>query len=69
MDTLLSRSYRLLYQLGVTANYIGFFYTAYAMSLCAEQPDRLLLVTKNLYQRWRSDTRPTGRRWSGTSGQ
>ncbi len=49
MDTLLSRSYRLLYQLGVTANYIGFFYTAYAMSLCAEQPDRLLLVTKNLY--------------------
>ncbi|WP_251319646.1 sporulation initiation factor Spo0A C-terminal domain-containing protein [Flintibacter muris] len=41
--------YNLLYQLGVTANYTGFFYTAYAVSLCAEQPDRLLLVTKWLY--------------------
>ena len=41
--------YDLLYQLGVTANYTGFFYTACAVSLCAEQPDRLLLVTKWLY--------------------
>ena len=41
--------YDLLYQLGVTANYTGFFHTAYAISLCAEQPDRLLLVTKWLY--------------------
>ena len=41
--------YDLLYQLGVTANYTGFFHTAYAVSLCAEQPDRLLLVTKWLY--------------------
>ena len=41
--------YDLLYQLGVTANYIGFFHTAYAVSLCVEQPDRLLLVTKWLY--------------------
>ena len=39
----------LLYQLGVTANYIGFFHTAYAVSLCVGQPDRLLLVTKWLY--------------------
>lgn len=41
--------YDLLYQLGVTANYTGFFHTAYAVSLCVEQPDRLLLVTKWLY--------------------
>lgn len=41
--------YDLLYQLGVTANYTGFFHTAYAVALCAEQPDRLLLVTKWLY--------------------
>ena len=41
--------YDLLYRLGVTENYIGFFYTAYAMSLCAEQPERLLRVTKRLY--------------------
>ena len=41
--------YDLLYQLGVTANYTGFFHMAYAISLCAEQPDRLLLVTKWLY--------------------
>ena len=41
--------YDLLYQLGATANYIGFFHTAYAVALCAEQPERLLGVTKGLY--------------------
>ena len=41
--------YVLLYRLGATANYTGFFHTAYAVSLCVEQPDRLLLVTKWLY--------------------
>lgn len=41
--------YDLLYSLGVTANYTGFFHTAYAVSLCVEQPDKLLLVTKWLY--------------------
>lgn len=41
--------YNLLYQLGVTANYTGFFHIAYAVSLCVEQPERLLLVTKWLY--------------------
>lgn len=46
---MLARTYDLLYRLGVTANYTGFFHTAYAVSLCAEQPDRLLLVTKWLY--------------------
>ena len=45
----LTRAYDLLYRLGVTANYTGFFHTAYAVSLCIEQPDRLLLVTKWLY--------------------
>lgn len=39
----------LLYRLGVTANYTGFLHTAYAVSLCAEQPERLQLVTKWLY--------------------
>ena len=32
-----------------TANYKGFLHTAYAVSLCVEQQDRLLLVTKWLY--------------------
>ncbi len=41
--------YDLLYRLGVTANYTGFFHTAYAVSLCVERPERLLLVTKWLY--------------------
>lgn len=41
--------YNLLYQLGITANYTGFFHTACAVSMCMEQPDRLLLVTKWLY--------------------
>ena len=41
--------YDLLYRLGVTANYTGFFHMSYAVMLCAEQPGRLLLVTKWLY--------------------
>lgn len=41
--------YDLLYQLGATANYMGFFYCAYAVYLCAVQPRRLMLVTKWLY--------------------
>lgn len=39
----------MLHQLGLTANYTGFFYTAYAVDLAAQQPDELLLVTKWLY--------------------
>ena len=41
--------YALLYHLGVTANYTGFFQTAFAVQLCMEQPERLLLVTKWVY--------------------
>ena len=43
--------YDLLYQLGVTANYTCFFHTAGAVSLCVEQPDRLLLVAKRAAMR------------------
>ena len=42
-------SYGLLYSLGITANYTGFFQTAFAVQLCMEQPERLLLVTKWVY--------------------
>ena len=45
----ISEIYNLLYQLGITANYTGFFHTAYAVYLAAQQPDRLALVTKWLY--------------------
>ena len=48
-ETSMVTIYGLLYRLGVTANYTGFFYIAHAVSLCMEQPDRLLLVTKWLY--------------------
>ena len=41
--------YDLLYHLGITANYTGFFQTASAVRLCMEQPERLLLVTKWVY--------------------
>lgn len=41
--------YDLLYSLGVTANYTGFFHLAYAVSLCVERPTRLMMVTKWLY--------------------
>ena len=44
-----TKVYDLLYRLGATANYTGFFHMAYAVWLCVEQPDRLLLVTKWLY--------------------
>lgn len=39
----------MLWPLGATANYRGFSYTAYAVLLCVQQQDRLLLVTKWLY--------------------
>ena len=41
--------YDLLYRLGVTANYTGFFHIALGVQLCMERPERLLLVTKCLY--------------------
>ena len=41
--------YDALYHLGATANYVGFYYTARAVWLCAQEPDRLMLVTKWLY--------------------
>lgn len=49
MEERLYQAYELLRRLGITSNYKGFAYTAYAMVLCAEQPDMLLLVTKKLY--------------------
>lgn len=41
--------YDLLHQLGVSANYKGFFHAAHAVTLCMQQQERLLLVTKWLY--------------------
>ena len=49
MKKTLTKTYDLLYQLGLTANYTGFFYTAYAVYLSIENPERLLSVTKWLY--------------------
>lgn len=49
MENRLSEIYSLLYRLGLTGNYIGFFHMACAVSLCVEQPERLLLVTKWTY--------------------
>ena len=39
----------LLYQLGLTTNYRGFFYVSYVIELSIEKEERLLLVTKWLY--------------------
>lgn len=49
MEEMQIRTYDLLHQLGVTANYTGFFHTACAVAMAKQQPDRLLLVTKWLY--------------------
>lgn len=48
-DRLSVAVYDLLYRLGATANYIGFFYVVHAVRLAVEDPGRLLLVTKWLY--------------------
>lgn len=45
----ISEIYGLLYQLGITGNYVGFFQTAYAVYLATRQPERLALVTKWIY--------------------
>ena len=49
MEDRLDQAYGALRRLGVTAEYKGCPYAAYAVALCAERPDLLLLVTKNLY--------------------
>lgn len=41
--------YDLLCSLGVTANYIGFFYITYAICLVRDEPQKLALVTKKIY--------------------
>ena len=41
--------YDMLYSLGISANYAGFFFTSDAVYLTLQQPDRLLLITKWLY--------------------
>lgn len=43
------RASLVLSELGLTINYAGFNYAAYAVSLCMQEPERLLLVTKWLY--------------------
>lgn len=43
------QTFELLHRLGITANYGGYFYTAYGVLLAEQQPERLLLVTKWLY--------------------
>lgn len=46
---MLTEIYGELRDLGVTANYTGFFHVSYAVFLALERPDSLLLVTKWLY--------------------
>lgn len=45
----LEEIYDALYLVGVTAKYVGFSHTSYAVYLAMQQPERLLLVTKWLY--------------------
>lgn len=48
-DDLYQHIQQLLRRLGVTENYMGFPYTAYAVRLSIDDPDRLQLITKRLY--------------------
>lgn len=45
----MNKTIYLLRRLGITANYDGFLYTAYAVSLAVESPDKLQSVTNCLY--------------------
>jgi len=45
----LVKIYDLLYHLGSSGSYVGFYYVSYAVWLCVQCPERLLLVTKWLY--------------------
>lgn len=49
MEDVVLQIYDLLYRLGVTARYVGFFHVSYAIQLCVKQPERLQLVTKWVY--------------------
>ena len=49
MDKESCNIFGLLCRLGISANYAGFFQTAYAVELCLAEPERLLLVTKLVY--------------------
>ena len=44
-----SEAMHLLSRLGVSATYDGFLYTAYAISLAVDSPDRLLSVSNCIY--------------------
>lgn len=60
-DTLSVTIYDLLYRLGATANYTGFFYVVHAVRLSVADSGRLQLVTKWLY--------PDVAKYCGTSWQ
>ena len=40
---------QLMHRLGITANYTGYFHTSHAVMLSAQEPERLLLITKWIY--------------------
>lgn len=44
-----SGNHLLLHQIGITSNYSGFLYTAFAVELALQDPERLLLITKCIY--------------------
>ncbi|MCI9263750.1 MAG: sporulation protein [Oscillospiraceae bacterium] len=44
-----AKIFNLLNQLGITANYTGFFYSASAVEQCLVHREKLLMVTKVLY--------------------
>ena len=48
-EQLQGKIHDLLYHLGITAKYNGFFYTSYGLYLTFRQPERLILITKWLY--------------------
>ena len=49
LSTELMQARRLMSRLGITANYTGYHHAAHAVMLSAQEPERLLLITKWIY--------------------
>jgi len=49
VETVTTEINNILYRLGITARYRGYFFVSYAVGLAIKQPERLLMITKWLY--------------------
>lgn len=68
LDNLPVEIYDALYQLGLTANYTGFFHIAYAVHLAVQSPSGSVWSQNGFIPMWPPTTTPRPPLWSGISG-